>query len=38
VARAIRDKFSGAVAEGNVAAARAAFDLVRDEMRELTNA
>jgi pyruvate ferredoxin oxidoreductase gamma subunit len=38
VARAIRDKFSGAVAEGNVAAARAAFDLVREEMRELTNA
>jgi pyruvate ferredoxin oxidoreductase gamma subunit len=35
---AIREKFSGAVAEGNVAAARAAFDLVREEMEELANA
>jgi pyruvate ferredoxin oxidoreductase gamma subunit len=38
VAAAIGEKFSGRVAEGNVAAARAAFDLVRDEMRELTSA
>jgi pyruvate ferredoxin oxidoreductase gamma subunit len=38
VAAAIRDKFAGEVAEGNVAAARAAFDLVREEMRELTRA
>jgi pyruvate ferredoxin oxidoreductase gamma subunit len=38
VAEAIRDKFSGAVADGNVAAARAAFDLVREEMKELTSA
>jgi pyruvate ferredoxin oxidoreductase gamma subunit len=38
VSAAIRDKFSGAVAEGNVAAAHAAFELVRNEMKELTNA
>ena len=38
VAEAIRDKFSGAVADGNVAAARAAFDLVREELKELTSA
>ncbi|HEX6461073.1 MAG TPA: 2-oxoacid:acceptor oxidoreductase family protein [Thermoleophilaceae bacterium] len=38
VAAAVRQKFSGAVAEGNIAAAHAAFDLVRDEMRELSRA
>jgi pyruvate ferredoxin oxidoreductase gamma subunit len=35
VAHAIRDKFSGKVAEGNVAAAAEAFDFVKDEMQEL---
>jgi len=34
VAAAIRDKFSGRVAEGNVAAATAAYDIVRQEMKE----
>ncbi|MFY9315703.1 MAG: 2-oxoacid:acceptor oxidoreductase family protein [Burkholderiales bacterium] len=34
VAAAIREKFSGAVAEGNVAAAAAAHDYVRREMAE----
>jgi pyruvate ferredoxin oxidoreductase gamma subunit len=38
VAGAIREKFSGEVAAGNVAAAHAAFDLVRDEMKELARA
>jgi pyruvate ferredoxin oxidoreductase gamma subunit len=38
VAAAIQQKFSGSVAEGNVAAARAAYDLVREEMKELTGA
>jgi pyruvate ferredoxin oxidoreductase gamma subunit len=38
VGAAIRDKFSGAVAKGNVAAAHAAFELVREEMRELADA
>jgi pyruvate ferredoxin oxidoreductase gamma subunit len=35
VAHAIRDKFSGKVAEGNVAAASEAFEFVKNEMREL---
>ena len=34
VAAAIRDKFSGRVAESNVAAARAAWEIVRQEMKE----
>jgi pyruvate ferredoxin oxidoreductase gamma subunit len=34
VAAAIRDKFSGRVAEGNVAAATAAYEIVRQEMKE----
>ncbi len=34
VAAAIRDKFSGRVAEGNVAAATAAYDIVKQEMKE----
>ena len=34
VTAAIRDKFSGRVAEGNVAAATAAFDIVRREMKD----
>jgi pyruvate ferredoxin oxidoreductase gamma subunit len=34
VAAAIRDKFSGQVAEGNVAAATAAYDIVKQEMKE----
>jgi pyruvate ferredoxin oxidoreductase gamma subunit len=38
VERAIRERFSGAVGEGNVAAARAAHEWVVDEMRELTGA
>jgi pyruvate ferredoxin oxidoreductase gamma subunit len=38
VAAAIREKFTGAVAEGNVGAGRAAYDLVREEMKELTGA
>ena len=38
VAHAIRDKFSGAVAEGNVAAASEAHDFVRREMQELSHA
>jgi len=38
VASAIRERFAGPVGEGNVAAARAAYDWVRDEMRELTGA
>jgi pyruvate ferredoxin oxidoreductase gamma subunit len=38
VAAAIREKFSGKVAEGNVAAAEAAFALVRHEMTELSRA
>jgi pyruvate ferredoxin oxidoreductase gamma subunit len=38
VAAAIGDKFSGKIAKGNVAAARAAYDFVRNEMRELANA
>jgi pyruvate ferredoxin oxidoreductase gamma subunit len=38
VERAIRERFSGSVAEGNVAAARAVHDWVVDEMRELSGA
>jgi pyruvate ferredoxin oxidoreductase gamma subunit len=38
VAAAIREKFSGKVAEGNVAAAGAAFDYVSNEMREASHA
>ena len=38
VSAAIRDKFSGEVAEGNVAAARAAYEYVRNEMREASHA
>jgi pyruvate ferredoxin oxidoreductase gamma subunit len=34
VAAAIRDKFSGRVAEGNVAAATTAYEIVRQEMKE----
>ncbi|HEX5092258.1 MAG TPA: 2-oxoacid:acceptor oxidoreductase family protein [Burkholderiales bacterium] len=38
VAAAIREKFSGQVAEGNVAAAGAAFEYVKNEMREASHA
>jgi len=38
VAAAIREKFSGKVAEGNVAAASAAYEHVNSEMREATHA
>ena len=38
VVAAIRDKFSGPVAEGNAQAARAAFDFVRDEREALADA
>jgi pyruvate ferredoxin oxidoreductase gamma subunit len=38
VAHAIRDKFSGKVADGNVAAASEAFDYVKRQMEELTHA
>ena len=38
VASAIRERFSGKSAEGNVAAARAAFEFVETEMLELANA
>ena len=38
VAAAIREKFSGKVAEGNVAAASAAYEHVTSEMREATHA
>lgn len=38
VAHAIRDKFAGRVAEGNVAAAEEAFDFVKKELRELAHA
>jgi pyruvate ferredoxin oxidoreductase gamma subunit len=34
VAAAIRDRFSGRVAESNVSAARAAWEIVRQEMKE----
>ncbi len=36
VLSAINEKFTGRVAEGNAAAARAAFDFVRDERKALT--
>ncbi len=38
VAHAIRDKFSGKVAEGNVAAAAEAFEFVQRTMKELAHA
>ena len=38
VTRAIRERFTGAVGEGNVAAAQAAHAWVADEMRELSGA
>ena len=38
VAGAIRERFGGAIGEGNVAAARAAHAWVSDEMRELSGA
>jgi len=38
VARAIRERFAGAVGEGNVAAAQAACTWVTDELRELSGA
>jgi pyruvate ferredoxin oxidoreductase gamma subunit len=38
VAAAIREKFKGAVAEGNVAAAGAAYEHVRKEMHEVSHA
>ena len=38
VLAAINDRFAGLVAEGNAAAARAAFDFVRDEREALTQA
>lgn len=36
VAKAIREKFPGKVAEGNVAAASASYDFVRDQLRRRT--
>ena len=38
VARAIRERFGAAIAEGNVAAAQAAYTWVTDELRELSGA
>ena len=38
VAGAIRDRFSGRLAAGNVAAAEAAFEFVRTEMQEMSHA
>jgi len=38
VEHAIRHKFSGKVAEGNVAGARKAYTYVQDEMKELAHA
>jgi pyruvate ferredoxin oxidoreductase gamma subunit len=38
VAAAIRDRFKGALADGNVASAEAAFGFVRSEMKELARA
>jgi pyruvate ferredoxin oxidoreductase gamma subunit len=38
VAQAIREKFSGRLADGNVAAAEAAFEFVRAQMQEVTHA
>ncbi|MFM2059988.1 MAG: hypothetical protein RLY71_4373, partial [Pseudomonadota bacterium] len=37
VSHAIRDKFTGKVAEGNVAAAAEAYAFVRQEMQELAS-
>ena len=38
VAQALREKFSGAIAEGNVAAAREAYDFVQREIQEASHA
>jgi len=38
VSHAIRDKFSGKVAEGNVAAAAEAYDYIKNELLELSHA
>ena len=38
VAEAIRERFTGRMADGNVAAAEAAFDFVQAEMRDLAHA
>jgi len=38
VAQALREKFSGAIAEGNVTAAREAYDFVRREIDEASHA
>jgi|SRR5665213_1091506 len=38
VGRAIEERFKGAVAQGNVGAARAAYDWVANELRELSGA
>jgi len=38
VAEALRQKFSGAIAEGNVAAAREAYEFVRQEIKEASHA
>jgi pyruvate ferredoxin oxidoreductase gamma subunit len=38
VSHAIREKFSGKVADGNVAAAAEAYEFVKNEMQELANA
>jgi len=38
VAQALREKFSGAIAEGNVAAAREAYDFVQREIHEASHA
>ena len=38
VAKAIRDKFAGKVAEANIAAASEAYEYVRKEMQELAHA
>ena len=37
VAQALREKFSGAIAEGNVAAAREAYDFVQREIQEASH-
>jgi pyruvate ferredoxin oxidoreductase gamma subunit len=38
VAHAIRDKFSGKVADGNIAAATEAYEYIQREMEELKHA
>jgi pyruvate ferredoxin oxidoreductase gamma subunit len=38
VAQALRQKFSGAIAEGNITAAREAYDFVRRQMQEASHA